>query len=392
MSSDNFDNFLEFKKKYNELVLIMHEISGDNRLKEYIENVNDNDLKLLIDKFCAAIEKDKKIRKLLLNRNERLFSEKNNIRIVPNINLKTFLVNCKKKNYIWECIQLLYPIYRSGNETHKETIGKIINKIEEFNYSGNSNKIEASSKESSNNKTGKLDNMIMDIADTLRNNLVSDSKNKTKVNPLENMIKTSQMISEKYGKELKNGNVSMNDMFDSLGRVMGDIDKKTEDDEELKKVDVSEMPKPDDIFKNLGLGEMGKDGESNPLDMLSSLMGGEKKNENKNLTPEQLKEMEEFYSKMNSSDININNIEKKEDNQFNLSSILKSMGDDDVIDITDKEECENESNNGIGNILNNINGNDGDINSSLDNINKKLIAKLPKDKQKRNRVINSKCS
>ena len=41
MSSDNFDNFLEFKKKYNELVLIMHEISGDNRLKEYIENVND---------------------------------------------------------------------------------------------------------------------------------------------------------------------------------------------------------------------------------------------------------------------------------------------------------------------------------------------------------------
>lgn len=393
MSSSDFDNFSEFKKKYNELILIIQEVSGKSELKNYIENVSDEDLKLLIDKFCTNIETDKKLKKFFLNRNERLFSERNNIKIVPSINLKTFLVNCERKNYIWECIQLLYAIYRSGNESKKDFISKIVNKIEECNYSGNISKEITNTDASSptKNNTGKLDNMIMDIADTLRNNLVSDSKSNTKVNPIENMVKTSQMISQKYGKDLKNGNVSMNDMFDSLGRVMGEIDKKTADDEELKKVDVSEMPKPDELFKNLGLGKMGKDGEPNPLDLLSSLMGGEKKND-KDLTPEQMKEMEEFYSNMNSADINVNkNNDKKDEPQINLSSILKTLGnnDDDVIDITNDNEDfinENKQNSdktlNIGNMLNDINSNkDGDINSRLDNINKRLISQLPEEKQ-----------
>ena len=56
------------------------------------------------------------------------------------------------------------------------------------------------------------------------------------------------MISQKYSNDLKKGKISMNDMFDSLGRMMGEIDKKTSNDEELKSVDVSEMPKPEDLM------------------------------------------------------------------------------------------------------------------------------------------------
>ena len=74
MSSNDFNNFLEFKKKYNELILLVHKESGEDKLKVYIENVSDEDLKLLINNFCKSIESDKKLRKLFLNRNERIFS------------------------------------------------------------------------------------------------------------------------------------------------------------------------------------------------------------------------------------------------------------------------------------------------------------------------------
>lgn len=401
MNSNNFNNFLEFKKKYNELISLVYKESGEDKLKVYIENVSDEDLELLVNNFCKSIETDKKFRKLFLNRNERLFSEKNNIKIIPSFNLKSFLSKCEKKEYIWECIQLTYAIYRTGDKKNKDFISRVVHKIEENNYSGSSSKSNSPDPlQKSNNKSGKLDNMIMDIADTLRNNLVNDSKSNSKVNPIENMLKTSQMISNKYGNDLKKGKISMSDMFDSLGRMMGEIDKKTSNDNELKNIDVSDMPKPDELMKNLGLGG-GVDG-LNPMDMLSSIMGKESDKAKKDLTSEQIKEMEEFYSNMSTSDINFSKKSmNKENNQSDLSSMLKSMTNisnnkaSDVIDITngdvniieDKEETqkiESAETVELNNIFENLKStNDsGSMDSRLDEINKKLIAQLPEDKQK----------
>jgi len=360
MSNEDFDNFLEFKKKYNELVLLIYKESGEQKLKVYIDNVTDEDLLLLINNFCKNIENNKKIKKLFLNRNERIFSQTNNIKIIPSFNLKSFLIKCNNNSYIWECIQLLYAIYRSGDIKNKEFVNKIVKKIESCNYSGGNSieQIDITDDNISEKKVGKIDDMIMDIADTLRNNLVSDSKNNVKVNPFENMLKTSQMISQKYSNDLKKGKISMNDMFDSLGRMMGEIDKKTSNDEELKNIDVSEMPKPEDLMKDLGFGN--DIAGTNPMDMISSLLGGKSQKKEK-LTPGQMKEMEEFYSKMTTADINtseenVDQLTKSEEKSNNI--INSSLGALEILDNTEN------------------------MNSRLDNINKKLISQLPKDKQK----------
>ena len=63
-SSYEFDNFVEFKKKYNELITLVYKSSGEEKLNVFIKNVSDEDLKLLINNFCNSIESDKKIRKL----------------------------------------------------------------------------------------------------------------------------------------------------------------------------------------------------------------------------------------------------------------------------------------------------------------------------------------
>ena len=97
------------------------------------------------------------------------------------------------------------------------------------------------------------------------------------------------MISEKYGKDIQSGNFSMNQMFDSLSRMMDDIDEQTSNDEELKKVNLDESISPNDLMKNLGIDS----DKFNPMDVVSNMLN--KKKETQDLTPEQLSEMEEFY-------------------------------------------------------------------------------------------------
>ena len=372
MDSTNFDNFYELKKKYNELILLIHDISGESKLKTYIENVEDNDLEMLISNFCKNIENDKKVRKLFLNRNERLFSETSNIKLIPSFNLKTFLSKCEDKSYIWECIQLLYAIYRSGNEKYKDLVTKVVSKIEQYNLSNGANPDDGTN----------VDNMIMDIANTLRNNLVSESKSNNKVNPIENMIKTSQMISEKYAGKLKSGDISMNDMFSSLGKMINEIDKNTANDKDLQNIDVSDMPSPDELFKSFGLGNLGEmnvnSDMGNPMEMLSSLMGQNQGSQNKSLTPEQEKEMEEFYSKMSSNEIDLdNNIEIVEDNDN-----LNILDDQDVQNPEKSEAVKSVPD--FSTVFKNIQNNSEDINfdSQLQQINEQLISKLPDDQQK----------
>lgn len=393
MDSTNFDNFYELKKKYNELILLIQDISGETKLKTFIENVEDNDLELIISNFCNSIESDKKIRKLFLNRNERLFSETNNIKLIPSFNLKSFLTKCNDSSYIWECIQLLYAIYRSGNDKYKDLVTKVVGKIEKFNFS------DGTKQESESG----VDNMIMDIANTLRNNLVSESKANSKVNPIENMIKTSQMISEKYAGKLKSGDISMNDMFSSLGKMINEIDKNTANDKDLQNIDVSDMPSPDELFKSFGLGNLsemngssgtgnplemlsslnGSSGTSNPMEMISSLMGQSQAPQKKNLTPEQEKEMEEFYSKMSSNQFNLDDNVQIIEDTTNIED-SRNILDDQNLEIPDEKDNNNISTPDFTSIFKNMNNNkdDVDLDKQLQQINDQLISKLPEDQQK----------
>jgi hypothetical protein len=318
----SFNKLGELKKKYDELLDLVISATNNDKLEVFKQSYSDDNLESIILKFCNTLESDKKVFKLFIKRNSRIFGNKIKLRIIPSIHLKSLLN--KDKGYIWECIQLLYAIYRTGDDKYKKNVQNIVESIEKCNLGEN----ESESSISTENDESELDddkpksnvdNMVLEIADTLRDNMVSASKGSQKVNPIENMIKTSQMISEKYGTKLKNGEISMNDMFASLGRMMGEIDKKTSNDDELKKVEIDDIPNPEDMMSQLGIDTKG----FNPMDMVSQLLN--QKKEKSELTPEQLKEMEEFYANVSTEDLMIENLKGNDSVDNKLEKINENL-------------------------------------------------------------------
>ena len=323
----SFNKIKELRNKYDEILdLVIENLDDSKRIEGFKESYTNDILNTIINKFCKVLESDSKTFNLIVNRKAKVFANVNGLFIIPSVNLKPILSK-SNSSYLWECIQIIYAINRTGDDTQKDKVQQIIESIEKFSLEGNEPDNISSDDETSENDNAvmdttnenkpknKVDNIVMDIADTLRNNMVSASKGTQKVNPIENMIKTSQMISDKYGSKLKSGQISMNDMFESLGRMMGEIDKKTSNDDELKNVDIDDMPNPEDIMSELGVDMKG----FNPMDMISQML--DKKKEQKDLTPEQVKEMEDFYANIKSEDLkmddNVESLEKLNDNLMN---------------------------------------------------------------------------
>ena len=387
----SFNKKDELRRKYDEILdIVINNNEENDKLRKFKESYSDYDLESIVMKFCKDLENDSKYFKLFINRNPRLFGTKLSLKIIPSYSIKALL---SKNEYLWECVQLIYAIYRTNDEKFKNNVDNIIQSIEKFNLGGGNN--EGSDEQNINDKSTEVlknnlmtssggmpemmknlmnssggmpemmknlmdnnssdempdfnsilksanllnedtnnddiseedkkakkndaDNLIMDIAGTLRDNIVNSSKNDGKVNPMENMIETSKMISEKYSEKIQSGSFSMNDMFESLGRMMNDIDEKTSQDEELQNVELDDKINPNDIMKDLGINT----NDFNPLDMISSLL--DKKKENKELTPEQIKEMEDFYASINTEDLVFDSNKEKPENENLLSKLNETL-------------------------------------------------------------------
>ena len=278
------DKTLEIKNKFNELIDQILNIKNDDKIILFKENIDDTQILDIIETFCNKIDKNYYLFKLLLKKNYKLFTNKNGITLIDNFNLKVFLEK-NKNNDIWESIQLLYAINRAGNNECKQKVDKLVLAIENKKLSNNIN----------------TDDMILDIAKTLRNNIVNSSKNNNnKINPIENMLKTSEDISKKYSNNLKNNNININDMFNSLSRVMNQIDLDTSNDDELKNVNMDELNDPKKMISDLGID---LPENFNPLDIINQFMDNNKNNQK--LSSKQIKEMEDFYSNINTDDIKL---------------------------------------------------------------------------------------
>jgi hypothetical protein len=278
------DKNIEIKNKFIELIDQILIINDNDQITQFKQNIDDTQILNIIETFCNKIDKNYDIFKLLLKKNYKLFNNKNGITLIDNFNLKVFLEK-NKNNDIWESIQLLYAINRAGNDNCKQKVDKLIATIENKNMSKQIN----------------TDDMILDIAKTLRNNIVKSSKNNNnKVNPIENMLKTSEDISKKYSEKLKNNNININDMFNSLSRVMNQIDQETTNDDELKNVDMDELTDPKKMISDLGIDIPEN---FNPLDIINQFMNNNKNNTK--LSSKQIKEMEDFYSNINTDDIKL---------------------------------------------------------------------------------------
>ena len=154
------DKTIEIKNKFIELIDQILIINDNDQITQFKQNIDDTQILNIIETFCNKIDKNYDIFKLLLKKNYKLFNNKNGITLIDNFNLKVFLEK-NKNNDIWESIQLLYAINRAGNDNCKQKVDKLIATIENKNLSKQIN----------------TDDMILDIAKTLRNNIVKSSKN-----------------------------------------------------------------------------------------------------------------------------------------------------------------------------------------------------------------------
>ena len=176
----SFDKIAELRTKYNEILDLVISNCNENsdKLKMFKESYTDEDIDIIISKFCKDLENDKKIFKLFLTRNPRIFGNKISLKIIPSFSVKSIL--SKNNDYLWECIQLIYAIYRTGDKKNKENVESIIEAVEKYNL--NPNNEECS--DNSTKQKSSADNLIMDIADTLRDSMVNASKENSKVNPI----------------------------------------------------------------------------------------------------------------------------------------------------------------------------------------------------------------
>ena len=345
----------EINEKYLDVIDLITENTETN-LSSFREGLTEEKADIIINKFIDAIDSTKKLRKMFLDRNERIFGTKHALKLIPNINLKSIILSLNKENTIkiWNYIQLIYALNRTGTKDCKKYINKLICKIESENeklieIKNESKPSEPETKpEEPETNISKTDNMILDMADQLKGSLLNSSGE----NSFQNMIKTSQKIAEKYAKDFKDGNVSLNDMFKSLGNMMGKIQESTPD----REVDMKNMPKPDELLKSFGLGNMNaekmvddiKGGNFNPMDMISKMMGGVEKKTEK-LTPEQLDEMNNFYANLKTDDLEGLEPIKDEEGGNPLGDIGKTL----LSGLAGGNSGDNPLG-GIGNLLNNL--------------------------------------
>ena len=340
-------NFEDLKTKYIELldIIIQHskneEINYD-KLKLFKDNLNQDDLELISDKFASTLEKSNKLKKLFLNRNERIFSQKNKVRLIPTVNLKTTIASLEedKSKEIWDCIHLFYSIYRAKNSDHSDFINSIIEAMENLKTDA----IAPANESKPQTKKEKVDNMLKDIAGSIKKNLASLSDKNRKGNPIKNLLKDAKKMTEKYSKEMKSGEISPADLLGSIENmrkeIESDVDFKPDmNEDELKEMvpglfdtvnnmanqlkgdmegtggadfDFNKlqdiMPELEKILSATGLTGENKDGAPSEsidfmatFDKITSIFKNKKKDQK--LTEDEEKEMEEFYSQLSTKDL-----------------------------------------------------------------------------------------
>jgi hypothetical protein len=334
----SFNNLYEFRKKYNEFLnLLLKKLpsKSDFLEKEIINIKEDNYIKNVADLYCNNIDLNTKYINYLINRRNKIFYKKSKVIIIKNISMKKVLerADLKTNKKIWEILQLLYAVYRTGDKTKKNFIKRLIESVElnSIIETNNEELIDDNSDDlNKDNKTA--ENMMNDITESLRKSFGEKAESGEKINPIENIIKISQTIGEKYKNKIEKGELTLNDMMGSLQNIMKDID--ISDDDKLNKLNENDF-KSDPLINQLmssGVDNMIKEmkegnldsvrrimKDMNPEKILSSMPGlsglsgslgsmlGKKNDNNEKdaktfqdvpLTDEQLLELEDFYKKI----------------------------------------------------------------------------------------------
>jgi hypothetical protein len=304
------NNNQEFLKKYNELINQLIEFFPN---KETLDNsLDESKIINLGNEFYNIIHDNKIYKRYLLERKNKLFQIEKKL-LIPDAHIHKLLnsLDIDNQSIVWEYLQLFYIIL--DKEDDKSYVNKLANAI-----------TKSHNKNSSSNSTNiTADDILNDIKSSISN--TQDGGN-----IINNILETSQKIAGKYKDKLASGEITFKDMIGSLKNSAGidnnvsemldkmvDKDGNLNMDEVLNNDVMKNVPGMDNIQGLLG-GIMGGDSSKND-NLFSNIMGSMFKGNNTSnepvseLTEEQIKELNDFYSNMDTNELSkiMSNLENK---------------------------------------------------------------------------------
>ena len=221
------ENFIE---KYREFI---NKISHHHSDVGAATSLTDDAIMSIGSTYVSVINDSTKLQKYLLTKNNKFFNtnKKRNIKIeiIPSVSIKQVV---KKHEHIeavvWNYLQMFYIILEVNNENSntKPFVNQLISQLKET--------IVSTPQEQRSN----MDDMIFDIAETFKSVSTNQSDGTQPAatpsgdnplgglgdmfggNTIGNILKTSQIIAQKYQTKIESGDMSMEDMIASLGKML----------------------------------------------------------------------------------------------------------------------------------------------------------------------------
>ena len=186
-------------KNYNKLLSNVKSLFKKNKELQKLE-INEVDIVNNLDLFVNELS-NKDDFKLFVNKKEKLFSKKKNLAnsLLKVISLKKVVTEDRRfSDVFWKYLHFIYISYNKYNNMNADKIKLLTEKLNQHTKTKNALGL---------NVNGSTNNMINDIVSQLKS---------SGGNPLNNIMKITENISKKYGDKVKNGDIEVNKIFDSV--------------------------------------------------------------------------------------------------------------------------------------------------------------------------------
>lgn len=326
--------------KYIEFIKLIN-----NKNDNLIDIINDEEsIKSKTNKYYTDINSNSKFKKYLIDRKIKLFYS-DNVKLFDNINIRKIIEKVDEitENKIWTYLQLFYIL---NDDKNGNTTLKLIEQIEEDLH---------------DNKSDKLINDIIESIKELFSNLNENE------NPLEKIISLSNDLSNKYSKDIEEGNITIEELTACITNYVKENGMNFGD---FSNLDLSK-DKILDMFKNI-LSEEQLESIMNlsnlnfadniPFDLFSgdlfkNLINNNIKKEinDKPLEEDELSKMEKYFKNISTDDISTNNVSTNDVSTNDVSTNDVSLEKENILN--EKETEDNNISEMLFKEFNNINKN-----------------------------------
>lgn len=288
---------------------------------EDFDNISNDTIQKNCDSFYNLLEDDR-LYLLFLNNKIKVFSSKeedtqklSNSLFGNKLLLKNIFNNQDEMNklILWDSLLHLYNVIELNNKNREERLNDLNDKFNQIKIKLSDHVKEQFLPKDVNNTTN---NLVNDIIGSFQD-LVSDNKN-----PFENIMGITTKISEKYFKDIENGNIEVDKLLKNMpipGKEGG--------------LNIEEMMNGDMMKNMMGnmMGDENGDMMKNMGDMMGNMMGGEMGDMMKNMMgKEEEKKTTVIDDNFSTADIEVgkDELEKKGKGMIgNMMNMAKNIPD-----------------------------------------------------------------